>query len=433
MPWFAVPTEGHLSFLRREAQETAVIQIRTAMITFALFMVREIYCKLNSILGDSLRIERISDGFYSKGDKKSGISDEDATFIKTTIQEQQSCRLKAKHKLPSWLTQQCLFATVPLEQCTSERISSVKAHLFGGEKLLSLTGGLGVDDHAFARSFDQITSIDTDTGLNAIVRFNQARMGIDNVTRLDMGAEEFLLQHTSQWSCVYVDPDRRPDGNRIMGNTAAYSPDVFTLYKSHCGISRRWLIKLSPMTDIQWFQKQVDCHVKMYVFSYKNEIREMLAEIGSADTTETCIVEVNDIGFSIIDNDAQLTLMASEKPIFCELTAAAIKAGFKQHIIEQSGLTPINKNSYYLTGNAIIPHALGRSFILEHTFSGSLGEIEKQIKLLGILKANVSARDFILPAEEARKKLGLKDGGEMYLFLTGKDKIKTCFVARKPD
>jgi hypothetical protein len=142
---------------------------------------------------------------------------------------------------------------------------------------------------------------------------------------------------------------------------------------------------------------------------------------------------VNDIGFSIIDNDAQLTLMASEKPIFCELTAAAIKAGFKQHIIEQSGLTPINKNSYYLTGNAIIPHALGRSFILEHTFSGSLGEIEKQIKLLGIIKANVSARDFILPAEEARKKLGLKDGGEMYLFLTGKDKIKTCFVARKPD
>jgi hypothetical protein len=422
-----------LSFLRSEAQETVVTQIRMAMITFALFMVREIYCKLNSILGDSLRIKRISDAFYSQNLKNIDLNEDDRLLIKAVYQEQQTCRQKAKNKLPSWIQHQCLFAAVPLEQCTSEKLALAKSQLFGGDRLLSLTGGLGVDDWAFSNSFGHITSLDTDKALNTLVRFNQACMGMDHIERLDANAEEYLQQQQHQWDCIYIDPDRRPGGNRITGNAAAYSPDVISLYQKHGPKAKRWLIKLSPMTDISWFERQMQCHVKTLVFSYKGEVKELLVEAGNHTHSETVIVEVNEQTFNLYNQQTDLEIEASPKTIFCELSAAAIKAGFRPYIIEQSGLTPINKNSFYLTGNAIIPHALGRCFVLEHTFSGSLGEIEKQIQHLSINKANISARDFVLSAEETRKKLRLEDGGDVYLFFTGKEKTKYCFVAKKPD
>ncbi|MEK0421898.1 MAG: domain-like, partial [Bacteroidota bacterium] len=69
-------------------------------------------------------------------------------------------------------------------------------------------------------------------------------------------------------------------------------------------------------------------------------------------------------------------------------------------------------------------------FTLKHQFTGSLNHIGDQLKKMGIVQANVSARDFVLPAEETRKKLQLKDGGDVYLFFTGKE-VKTCYVTEK--
>jgi hypothetical protein len=60
-----------------------------------------------------------------------------------------------------------------------------------------------------------------------------------------------------------------------------------------------------------------------------------------------------------------------------------------------------------------------------------LGEIKTSLEKMGINQANISGRDFVLSAEETRKKLGLRDGGEWYLFFTGKEKMKSCFATRK--
>ena len=426
-----MPTEGHLSFLRKEAQETAVAQMRIAMITFALFMIREIYCKLNSILGNPLRTERICNSIYFKNQEKTQVSDEDNDLIKQILHEQQSCHAKAKIKLPGWVEKGCLFASVPLEQCTSEQVAKAKASLFSGKNLLSLTGGLGIDDAAFANSFENIISIDTDAGLNAIARFNNKRMKITGIQRWDGAAEDFLAQDNRTWDLIYADPDRRSAGNRAAADVYSYTPDIITLHRRYQHIGKTWLIKLSPMTDMSWFEKQIDCPMRFYIFSFKGEIKELLAEVSEGISADKIIISIDDQGHQRFDMHQHLETETCNIKIFCELSSAAIKAGYRDFIIQQTGLQPVSRNGYYLQGNSLISTALGRSFELKDTLTGSLGEIDKLLKKMGIGRAHVSARDFVLSADETRKKLQLADGGKVYLFFTGKDARKTCFVTEK--
>ena len=81
-------------------------------------------------------------------------------------------------------------------------------------------------------------------------------------------------------------------------------------------------------------------------------------------------------------------------------------------------------------GNALLPRWLGRSFRLLETIEGSLGAIQARLNALDIKQANITARNFVLDAVETRKKLNLKDGGEIYIFFTGKIQ-KVCYVCRK--
>lgn len=403
------------------------------MITFALFMIREIYCKLNSISGNPLSRKRISDRIYLKTGEKSVLPLEEASLTEDILQEQRQCQIKAAGKLPTWIKQQCLFASVPLEQCTAETIATAKAHLFSGETMLSITGGLGVDDTAFSKSFGRITSLDSDAGLNAIVRFNNHCLGIENVDRLDATAEAFLTDSREHWDCIYADPDRRAAGNRATANVSAYAPDIVSLFHTFQKSATRWFVKLSPMTDLHWFETQMRRPVQFYIFCTKGEIKELLAVLDDQLKSENCIVNCRDEQFELFRSRQPMETQSRETDIFCELSAAAIKAGFRDSIIQQSGLQPASRHGFYLTGNTTIPNALGRCFALKHRIDGSLGEIARQLELLGIVQANVSARDFVLPSEETRKKLKLKDGGSIYLFFTGKEKIKTCFVTEKPD
>ncbi len=418
--------------MRNEPQETAVIQIRIAMITFALFMIREIYCKLNSISGNTLSIERISDRIYSTAVKKLDLPDDERAFTNEILSEQQLCLPKAAKKLPSWTKNHCLFASIPLEQCTSESIAHAKASLFSGKNMLSLTGGLGVDDAAFSKKFEHITSLDPDKGLNAIARFNNLQMGIINITRLDTTAEDFLTTQNTQWDCIYADPDRRAGGKRIAANTAAYTPDIISLYRQFPNIAGQWIIKLSPMTDMSWFENQLGEAVSFCVFSEKSEVKELLAILGKQVQSGVSIVHCEGDKTQIFRTDDPIEFQKTETDVFCELSSACIKAGYRDLIMAQTGLTALSRNGYYLTGKAVIPAALGRCFSLKHTLSGSLGQIGDALKELEITQANVSAREFVLPAEETRTKLKLKDGGDVYLFFTGKEKEKYCFVTEKP-
>ena len=56
----------------------------------------------------------------------------------------------------------------------------------------------------------------------------------------------------------------------------------------------------------------------------------------------------------------------------------------------------------------------GRAFRIQAV----TGMNKKEIAPLGVCRANVAVRNFPMTAEELRKKLKIKDGGEVYVFAT---------------
>ena len=67
---------------------------------------------------------------------------------------------KALYKVPIYALNYCWLPTKSYEQCSSELTSFYKSSLYKGDKVLDLSGGLGIDDIAFAKKFNEVISIE---------------------------------------------------------------------------------------------------------------------------------------------------------------------------------------------------------------------------------------------------------------------------------
>lgn len=345
------------------------------------------------------------------------------------ISEHLNCLKKAEKKLPTWVKKQCIFANTPFEQATSEVVAQFKASLFPVKNMLSITGGLGSDDIAFAQSGTDVTSLDTDPCLNALFDYNCKQLEIAHAKRVHTSAEDYLLQCKNNFEMVYADPDRRPDGEKLGGNVSAYSPDVFGLMRTYSHIAPRWLIKLSPITDIHWLLQETGVPMNLHIIEEANEVKEVLCDCHEHATGEIWL-HVLQTDKSFTHNGTILETLKSDKILFTEPRSGMIKSGFHSGLAGQFAMEAQTVGNTYFTGYAVLPTPLCRQFELNQEIRGSFNHILSEIKKLGIVQANISARECSLGAEEIRKKSKLKDGGDVYLFFTGKNE-KTCFVCSK--
>jgi hypothetical protein len=79
---------------------------------------------------------------------------------------------KAAGKLPVFTSKFCYLTSKSYEQSSSEATADYKASMFKGNTLIDLTGGLGIDDIAFSRSFNRVISVDSDKELNKLAEVN---------------------------------------------------------------------------------------------------------------------------------------------------------------------------------------------------------------------------------------------------------------------
>ncbi len=393
-------------------------------------MIQDIYCKINEFRATFISLEPQFDTLDSNLDKMVALTPKKDAAILPILREHLSCLPKARKKLPDWVNAHCIFASTPYEQCTSGDIATYRAGLFTPGKLLSITGGLGVDDIAFARKDFKVTSLDTDPALNALFQYNAQQLNISTINRITTSAEAYLVTCTETFDILFADPDRRASGNRAHGNTAAYSPDIFALYHQYPNLAGTWIIKLSPMVDISWLRAQFQTAIDIYVIAGGSEVKEIMVEVSSRAEGKTLLVNVK--GEWIESWDGESSLVLEKQPVICffEPSAACIKAGFHRQLSQITPLGSANANHTFFTGYCILPDYLGRSFYLHRIIKGSLAEMGRELSQAGISKAHITCRDFVLGAEDTRKKLRMADGGEYYLFFTGK-KEKTCFVCSR--
>lgn len=96
-----------------------------------------------------------------------------------------------------------------------------------------------------------------------------------------------------------------------------------------------------------------------------------------------------------------------------EPNASIMKAGCYHEVAEFFGVQQLAENSHLFASDEQIKDFPGRGFRVE-----SILTIREAQQAYKGMQANVTTRNFPLKAEELKKKLKVRDGGDLYLFGT---------------
>jgi 16S rRNA G966 N2-methylase RsmD len=340
---------------------------------------------------------------------------------------------KSTTKLPSFTSKYAAMSDKSFEQCSSEKLAIFKSTLFSGDKMLNITGGLGVDDWAFSDKFTSILSLDCDEEIHLLAEYNLQLMRIHNVTRVCIRAETFLRKANS-FDFIYADPDRRSGSTKDFRPENSL-PNVIQLEEQLLASAPKVLIKFSPLADISHLSKIFRHLAKIWVVSADNEVKEILAllERGSSGLKEVRAV--------IVTNEKSYTYSAFQpldiniehlsENLFFEPALSLIKADIGEEWYQKIGLTKVGMNSAFYFGKTHWPEFPGRAFevVCQSAYKPRL--LKLYLAKLGIDKANITKRDFPWSVAQIREIFKLKEGGEDYLFFFKDNKKELTFVHGK--
>lgn len=201
-----------------------------------------------------------------------------ASTLATQLKYLQRSRLK----LPAFYAVQAIVPPLAFEQCSSEKAASAKD--FSGKTCLDLTCGLGVDSLHFSKNFQHVTSIERNSVLAETVRFNFDLMKIKNITVLNTTAEAFVNTYTgAPFDLIYLDPARRDNGGKKVFLPEDCEPNFVELLPILTKISRKIVVKMSPLYDVDAAFRQFPNVSEVGVVSVDNECKELLLVFNSTD------------------------------------------------------------------------------------------------------------------------------------------------------
>jgi len=348
-------------------------------------------------------------------------TDVDMPFVIRQI----SGRKVAAEKVPSWADcEEILYPPhLSMEQCSSEATARYKATLVEGETFVDLTGGFGIDCAFVSGKFNRAGYVERNPELCQLAAHNFQVLGLNQIETHNADAREHL-EAMDKVDCIYIDPARR-DGHG--GKTVAVAdcePNVAQLSPLLLQKADRVMIKLSPMLDISLALEALPDTAEVHIVSVGNECKELLFILKNEKTTDvrvTCInlTKTGIQKFSFTKKEEQQSGCAYTQEVekyLCEPNASLLKGGAYKIIAASFGLKKLHPNSHLYTSAERPDGFPGRVFVCESLFS--LNKTELKQGLNGILKANVSIRNFPLSVADLRKRLKLSDGGDIYIFAT---------------
>lgn len=331
---------------------------------------------------------------------------------------------KSKLKLSTWFnTEGIIFpAKLSIEQTSSEKTAEYKSTLFNGKKAIDLTGGFGVDSFYLSNNFEEFTHCEYNLELSEIVKHNFTSFGKNNVKFISGDGLDYLKNTNDKFDLIYLDPARRSDVKGkvfMLADTQPNPVDNLDLFFSK---SDNILIKVSPLLDLKNTLRELKYVKSIYVVSLNDEVKELLFHLEKGSNSEVKIESVdlyyskNNVQNSFSINDGNFNARYSDtKKYIYEPSATVMKAGAFNQVSEIFGLNKIAPNSHIYTSNELIENFQGRVFEVTHTSKPNKKELKK---ILPILKANVTTRNYPMSVVDIRNKFKLKDGGDNYLFFT---------------
>lgn len=333
---------------------------------------------------------------------------------------------KAELKLPGWALKKCLFTRRALEQCSSEALAHYKATRYSGVHCIDLSGGLGVDAVAFARSFEEVTSIDPDEDLHLLFMHNVKQLGLRNIHRIQGDALSVLQGLQSRADLIFLDPDRRDKqgGKRLVG-FQHYQPNPLELYRLFGHLGRRWLMKFSPLDDIKAIMDAFTGLKSISVLSKDAEVKELLLELipEYSGTTEIAAVFIGQgssdtYSFHLGGSSWFQGNQSSAEPLqwLYEPASALIKSAYLKNSKHRMQALNASGTLWTSVQRADLPGRWVKISVVKKDFS--LRKMSRFLQDQGIQSGLVKTRDFPIGSEQARTLLGIAEGEDYAIYLT---------------
>ena len=342
--------------------------------------------------------------------------------------EQIRARRYIREKLPTWYANRSLLfpSKIAVEQCSSEQTARYKQRLIRDENhVCDATGGLGIDTYSFAQKVSRVSYVEQAKECFDIAMYNFSRLRVKNITGYNEDAEN-VLQKMQSVDMIYIDPSRRSEDNQRVFALSDCEPDLKKIVPLLLSKAPKVIAKVSPMLDIRHTLALLPKTSEVHIVSIKNECKELLfilqRENESRDPAIQCInytTEGVEQSFRFTLSDEQTTqciIGNSVQTFLYEPNASILKAGAYKQVAIRFDIEKIHTNSHLYTSEKLIPLFPGRIFQVQDVFSFS-GKLCNTIYKM-IPQANITTRNFPLPADELRRRTRITDGGDCYLFAT---------------
>ena len=247
-----------------------------------------------------------------------------------------------------------------------------------------------------------------------------------------------LLKTNLGLKIIFIDPARRDDAGNKVVSLKDCTPDVTVLQEEMLSKADYVIIKLSPMLDWHRAISELSHVREVHIISVNNECKELLLVLSARNMGEMeassadgevkhagnlriyCINDAQSFVCDELDMESSSVKIApsplEEMQYLYEPNASLMKAGCFGVLSERYDARMLSKNSHLFVSREPIAVFPGRSFRIIAVSSFNKKELKRHLS--GITKANIATRNFPLSVAELRKRLKLKDGGEIYIFAT---------------
>lgn len=344
------------------------------------------------------------------------------TIDSKLIIEQIDAKKRCKKKLPTWFDAENIYYPnkLNIEQTSSETTAKYKASLVSGNYLIDLTGGFGVDAYYFSKQIKNVSHCEINKELSELVEHNFEALNILNIKCFNESGIEALKRLDQPFNWIYIDPSRRDTSKQKVFLLADCEPNIKTFQSLFLKYANNVMIKTSPLLDLSATLADLESVKEIHVVAVNNEVKELLWILernfeGAVIVKTVNLQKNNSQHFDFNFKDEPEAQVNYSKPLtyLYEPNSAILKSGSFNSVSEILDINKLHKHSHLYTSEILLDFP-GRHFKIEKVlpFNKKIFSNEK------ITKANITTRNFPLSVNDIRKKLKIKDGGNIYLFFT---------------
>jgi 16S rRNA G966 N2-methylase RsmD len=338
------------------------------------------------------------------------------------IVEQIEAKKRCKKKLATWFNSENIYYPnkLNIEQTSSEITAKYKADFVSGTSLIDLTGGFGVDAFYFSKQIEQVTHCEINTELSKIVKHNYTSIGALNIECFSESGIDSLKRLNKPYDWIYIDPSRRDDSKQKVFLLSDCTPNIKTYQNLFFKYATNVMIKTSPLLDLSATLSDLK-HVKeIHIIAINNEVKELIWVLkrhfeGEVVVKTVNIQKDNIQNFNFIFEEESIAKVEYSRPFkyLYEPNSSVLKSGAFNSVSAILNIAKLHKHSHLYTSENLIDFP-GRRFEIKKLVPFNKKSFAKE----KIIKANITTRNFPLSVSDIRRKLNIKDGGDLYLFFT---------------